>query len=213
MTCGDCTPGPEDAAEVLTAWQPDEQLIAAILAAPRHHSELASKTDKCWVVAGLTADGWTAEDIRDRLKCSLRLVRTLIADPRTKVFLLYLARMEASTQELALVQHELRTTSITLAQCRAERDRVKRQRDNLIDAAMTGEPIRLCKHGHLLDKYNTYEHPATGKKSCRTCRRKAKQDSRNGDTTVSSTATVSSGPDTDVQRATAPSDADEQCVS
>lgn len=180
MTCDDCAVPPDDTADVLTAWRPDEQLIAAILAVPRHHSELASKTDKCWVVAGLTADGMTAEDIRERLKCSLRLVRTLQADPRTKVFMLYLAKVDAARQEAALISHELRTTSISLAQCRAELDRVKRQRDNLIDAAMTGEPVKMCKHNHLMTKYNTYEHPATGKRSCRTCRREAKAASRQG---------------------------------
>lgn len=191
MTCDDCAIPPEDTADVLTAWRPDEQLIAAILAAPRNHSELASKTDKCWVVAGLTADGMTAEDIRERLRCSLRLVRTLQADPRTKVFMLYLAKVDAARQEAALISHELRTTSISLAQCRAELDRVKRQRDNLIDAAMTGEAVKLCRRGqHVMDKYNTYEHPATGKRSCRTCRREAKARSRSGVTTVSSDTTV-----------------------
>lgn len=191
MTCEDCAVPPEDPAEVLTAWRPDAQLVAAVLAKPRHHSELASKTDKCWVVAGLTADGMVAEDIADRLKCSLRLIRTLIADPRTKVFRMYLAAMEASVQELALVQHELRTTTIALDQRTAELARMTAQRNRLIDMAAVGEPIKLCRRGqHIMDRYNTYEHPATGKRSCRTCRREAKARSRNGVVTQVTTVSV-----------------------
>ena len=206
MTCDDCTLPPEDDVETLNAWQPDHQLIAAVLARTRHHSAIGCKTDKCWVVAGLTeSERMKAEDIADRLHCSLRMVRSLLAEPRTKAFRMYFREAATFREELSLSQHELRVRTSELAAARREADRLREQKDRLIDAAMTGEPIRLCKHNHVMDRYNTYEHPATGKKSCRTCRRKAKADSRrNSDTTVSSTATLSIVRDTDVPVTTPP---------
>lgn len=179
MTCDDCAIPPEDDAETLNAWQPDHQLIAAVLAQTRHHSTITCKTDKCWLIAGLTeSERMKAEDIADRLKCSLRMVRTLLAEPRTKAFRMYFREASTFREELSLSQHELRVRTSELAAARRDVDRLKRQKDQLLDAAMTGEPIKLCKHNHLMTKYNTYEHPATGKKSCRTCRREAKQRSR-----------------------------------
>ena len=209
MTCDDCAIPPEDDAETLNAWQPDHQLIAAVLAQTRHHSAITCKTDKCWLIAGLTeSERMKAEDIADRLKCSLRMVRTLLAEPRTKAFRMYFREASTFREELSLSQHELRVRTSELAGAQRDIARLKRQRDELIDAAKIGEPIKMCKHGHLMTKYNTYEHPATGKKSCRTCRRKAKADSRrNGDTTVSSGETLSTSRDTDESRSMPPPDA------
>lgn len=196
MTCGDCDSGPEDDAETLNAWQPDHQLIAAVLAQPIHHSTLASKTDKCWVVAGLTeCERMKAEDIKERLKCSLRMVRTLLAEPRTKAFRMYFREVMTFREELSLSQHELRVRTSELAGALRDNARLSEQRAQLIDMATVGEPITVCKRNHLLDRYNTYIHPKTKKRSCRTCRREAKQRSRGEklsypvDTTVSSTAT------------------------
>lgn len=178
MTCEDCAIPPDDPPAVYAAWRPDPQLVPAVLARSRPIRTLTSKADKCWVVAGLHVQGLTAEEILDRLKCSLRLVRTLLADPMTKVFILYHAEVATFREELSLTSHELRTTAQAAREAQAEHARVREQRDRLIDMAMTGEPVRLCKHGHVMDRYNTYVCPTTGKRSCRTCRREAKAASR-----------------------------------
>ena len=71
-----------------TRWEPDEQLVPAVLASVRGYSMAAlSFPDRCWVVAGLTLAGLTAEEIAERLACSLRLVRSLRAEDMTQVCL------------------------------------------------------------------------------------------------------------------------------
>lgn len=152
-------------------WEPDVQLVPAVLAASRPISTLTAKQDRCWLVAGLKVYGLTAEDMADRLKCSLRLVRTLMAEPMTLVCRMYLAEADAFAEELHLVRHELAVRTRHLDLERAEHGRVREQRDRMLDALVTGEPISVCRRGgHLMDKYNTYTHPKTGKRSCRKCR-------------------------------------------
>lgn len=152
-------------------WSPDHGLVPAVLAASRPIATIASKQDRCWLVAGLKATGLTADDIADRLKCSLRLVRTLLAEDMAKVCEVYFDQADTFTEELRLARHELAVRGRELAEAAAEATRVREQRDRLIDMAVTGEPIKVCRRGqHVMDRYNTYEHPATGKKSCRKCR-------------------------------------------
>ncbi|AUX82295.1 DNA binding protein [Mycobacterium phage Blocker23] len=155
-------------------WEPDHGLVPAVLAAgTRPIASVPARQDRCWLVAGLKVAGLTADDIADRLRCSLRLVRTLLAEDMTKVCLAYFAEADHFADELRLVRHELTVRTVQLDRERAEHGRVREQRDRLIDMAITGEPVRLCRHQHLLDKYNTYVHPRTGKVSCRTCRAEA----------------------------------------
>ena len=183
MSCDDCAVPPDTEAD--EAWEPDRLLVPAILAHSRHHSELSCKTDKCWVVAALTEDGMVAEEIADRLKCSLRLVRTLLADARTKAFRVYFREAETFAQELALVRHELQVRSVEARKATDLLARVTEQRDQLIALARKGEAPRVCKRNHLVIGYNAYTHPKTKKVSCRTCRRDAMRRLRgNADTTV-----------------------------
>lgn len=182
MLCDDCAheaePPANDSA-TLAAWQPDHQLIAAVLAGPRSIRTLRSKPDRCWVVAGLCAEGMTAENQADRLKTSVRTIRTIMSEPMTKVFRLFFAESEAFAEELHLVQHELQIRTVALAEITAEEGRVRAQRDRMIDMAMTGEPVRVCSRaGHVMDKYNTYRHAKTGKTACRLCRYNAQRRAR-----------------------------------
>lgn len=161
-------------------WQPDPHLIPAVLAAGnRAIASIKSKQDRCWLVAGLKVEGLTAEDMRDRLKCSLRLIRSLLAEDMTTVCLLYHAESMAFREELRLSRHELTVRTRELSDTVAEAIRVREQRDRMIDMAMTGDPIRVCRRaGHVMDKYNTYTDPGTGKTSCRQCRHDAVKRSR-----------------------------------
>lgn len=152
-------------------WEPDHLLVPAVLAASRPIATIAAKQDRCWLVAGLKVAGLTADDMADRLKCSLRLVRTLMAEPMTLVCRMYLAEADAFGEELRLVRHELAVRTRHLELERDEAERVRDQRDRMLDMVLTGEPIAVCRRaGHLMDKYNTYVHPKTKKRSCRACR-------------------------------------------
>jgi len=160
-------------------WQPDMQLVAAVLAQPRPIRTLASKFDKAWVVAALREDGYSADDIADRLRCSLRAVRTLLADPATKAFRLFFREANTFAEELRLTQHELHVRTVDLAEASVMATEMKAQRDRMIDAAMVGEPVRVCRRaGHVMDRYNTYTDPSTGKTSCRLCRYNATRRAR-----------------------------------
>lgn len=153
-------------------WQPDEQLIPAILAgSPKRMSDLC-EPDRCWTVAGLGRAGLTAEDIADRLKCSLRLVRTIRAMPLTRAFVYaqtetatWIQESQLAAATLAAVQRELETTRAELA---AARDRLGR----LIDAHITGtESCGRC--GTPWDHGNTYWEGT--KRRCRNCNRLKQQ--------------------------------------
>lgn len=143
-------------------WSPDDQLIASFLTGRRPPLEL-SPADRAWVVAGLTLAGKTAEDIAARLNCSLRLVRTIRADPMTQLCVFYQQESAAFGNELRLMRAEM----ITCAQnARALEAEVVRLRARLFQAL--GPPKFRC--GHSTDRYNVYERK--GKRYCRTCHRK-----------------------------------------
>lgn len=161
-------------------WSPDLMLVPAVLAAGnRPIATITNTQDRCWLIAGLRAEGLTAEDIRDRLHCSLRLVRSLIALDMTTVCRMYHTEAKAFAEELRLTQHELGVRTQELANVAAEAGRVREQRDRMIDAAMTGGQIKLCHRNHVMDKYNTYTRP-DGREECRTCRNEAVQRHRAG---------------------------------
>jgi hypothetical protein len=65
-------------------WRPDEALLAAVRTRSLEIRDL-SGPDRSWVVAGLAAQGWTVAAIADRLRCSLRLVQAIKAEPMTRV--------------------------------------------------------------------------------------------------------------------------------
>lgn len=154
-------------------WSPDHGLVAAVLARQRSIATITAKQDRCWLVAGLSQAGLAGADIADRLKCSMRLVRKLQAEDMTTVCRAYHHEAESFGEELRLTRYELAVRTRELADVLAEATRVREQRNRLIDMAMTGEPIKLCKNQHVLDRYTTYTHPKTGKVSCRTCRHDA----------------------------------------
>lgn len=128
--------------------------------------------DRAWLVAGLTLAGLTAKDIADRLGCSLRLVRSIRAEPSTQVCLIAQIESRNFADELRLEKSEHQVTRCERDEWRAEAERNRRQVDNLLDARMIGEPISTCRQcGYQLDWGNTYIHEKTGKKSCRNCHR------------------------------------------
>jgi hypothetical protein len=160
--------------DTVPRWHPDDQLIAAVLAGPGYRTMAAlSPADRCWVVAGLRIAGLTAEQTRDRLKpCSLRLVRSILAEPMTTMAIRYQLETAHFADEMRLARSEFRHVTKQLMDAAGELDRTKRQLDRMITARATGaRPCRTC--GTPLDRYNAYEH--SGKLHCRTCHRNREQ--------------------------------------
>lgn len=149
-------------------WSPDDQLISSCRNGGRSMSDLAPP-DRCWAVAGLTRLGLTAAETADLLDCSLRLVRSVRADPMTLVCAMYMAEADHFRDELRLARSELRIETCRHAETAADRERIKAQLDRLLDAHLVGA-VDTCSQGHPMTEYNTYRRP-NGTRSCRECHR------------------------------------------
>lgn len=114
------------------AWQPDDNLITAAQAGQLHIRNLSCE-DRSWVVAGLTARGVTAEDTATMLRCSLRLIKQIRANPMTAVSLY--AQTIAVEVETARIHAKTtkRAHAYELEDLRMTAERYKKQRDDLID--------------------------------------------------------------------------------
>lgn len=128
--------------------------------------------DRAWVVAGLTVAGLTAEDIRDRLKCSLRLVRAIVALPLTRACLYAQTETENWIGENRLLQGGLRRRDTQIASLASELDRTREKLNRMIDAHVTGT-ASCGRCGTPWDKGNTYFEGT--KRRCRNCNRLKQQ--------------------------------------
>lgn len=127
--------------------------------------------DRCWIVAGLTIHGLTANEIAHKMWCCVRQVKAIRAEDLYQVCLLMQREARHFTDELRLAQSERALVAQSLSEVEAERDRLRGQVDRLITARMAGAP--LCGKGlHPMTPYNTYTDNS-GAKRCRECRREA----------------------------------------
>lgn len=158
-------------------WQPDDQLIAAVRcgSGSRKMADLID-ADRSWVVAGLTLAGLTADDIADRLSCSLRLVRSIRAADMTQVCLLLQSESQHFAQQMALSESDTRMLRRDLAAMTQDRDRIKGQFDRVLDARMVGQQVDVCGRRHVMTDYNTYWHD--GRRWCRECHAERQRDYR-----------------------------------
>lgn len=156
-------------------WEPDNQMIAAVLASPKAWRGMTQLCDwdRAWLVAGLTLAGMTAWEIAERLGCSLRLVRSIRAEDRTQACVAAQHDNHLLTDDLRTERCEHALTRQELAESLKREERLQIQRDQLVDAHLTGR-LETFRCGHPIVPYNTYEHG--GKRYCRKCRtdRKAK---------------------------------------
>lgn len=109
-------------------WEPDLNLLVHARMGVCRAVDLDGP-DRAWVVAGLSALGLTADEIADRLKCSLRLVRQIKAEPMTIVATYALGVQDKLDRARLLItrqreehQRELRRAAAQLARCRWQRD-------------------------------------------------------------------------------------------
>ena len=157
-------------------WEPDEQMVPALLASgnPCTMADL-SGPDRCWAVAGMRAAGLTAEQIADRLDCSLRLVRAVLAEPMTAVCSYAATETGHFADELRLARRERAIAEAAAADAAAEAERLNRQLGRLIEVA--AEPTH-CSHGHRLTPGNVYVHPVSGRRWCKRCRARHSEEYR-----------------------------------
>jgi len=149
----------------VSSWEPDDQLVPAALALKCSMSAL-SGPDRCWVVAGLTLAGLTGDEIAERLSCSERTVRTVRAEPMTRVCLWAQREAETFTDELRLSRSEHRMARFALTAAEGEAARLRAQIGRLIDV----RPAAVCARAHdMTDPYNRYER--SGRTWCRACHR------------------------------------------
>jgi hypothetical protein len=165
------------APESRTRWEPDDQLIAAVRCGNgnRRMADL-DDADRSWVVAGLTLAGMTADDIADRLGCSLRLVRAVRAADMTQVCLILQRETQAFTNQMALAASDARILRRDLTDMTDDRDRIKGQLDRVLDARMMGQAVDVCGRRHLMTDWNTYWH--NGRRWCRECHAERQRDYR-----------------------------------
>lgn len=149
-------------------WEPDLQLIPAVMAGGGRKMSQLSTSDRCWLVAGLTLAGLTADEIADRLSCSLRLVRSIRAEDMTAMCTFVQVESTNFTNELRLSNRQARHTATMLAAAQAELERTRDKLNRMIDAHVVG--VKCCpKCSTPMAGYNLYEW--NGKKFCRECQR------------------------------------------
>ncbi|UXE04447.1 DNA binding protein [Mycobacterium phage Funsized] len=149
-------------------WQPDELLVPAILARQTTVMDDLSIADQAWVCLTLKDAGYTAEFTAERLGCSVRAVRSRIADDIGQVMRRYMDTAETNDRERTMAASEVARLAAALGEAERDRDRYLAERNRLIDRLMGDDwsgPRFRC--GCPMSKYNTYVAPKTGKRGCR----------------------------------------------
>ena len=177
-TCVDCTvafDAESDEAAHRPRWHPDDQLVPALLAGSSLIMADLRHEDRCWAVAGLTVAGLAGEDIRDLLKCSLRLVRKIQAMPLTAACVYMHTETAAWRNERSLTAAGYRHMVGQRDALAAELERTRDKLNRLLDAHLVGE--KCCPRcGTPWDKGNTYFNQ--GKRYCRECNRRRQREFR-----------------------------------
>lgn len=154
-------------------WRPDLMLVPALLAGSATVMDDLCGADRAWAVVVMTDDeGLTADEIAARLDCSLRLVRTILAGPEAVLTRLYRAEAEAFERTLDMTGGEVQRLAGALADTEADRDRIQRQRDRLLQTALDEREGKTFSCGCPMTRYNTYISPR-GKRGCRKHRAEA----------------------------------------
>lgn len=151
-------------------WEPDSHMVGAALSTPKFRLRMndLSNPDRSWLVAGLTLAGITAQDIADRLSCSLRLVRTIRAEDMTQVCLVAQQREADLSDDLRKMELEYKLARREMDVSRIERESLRRKLDQILDAYTTGTLVVFPRCGHPKVGYNVYR--SQGRQYCRECR-------------------------------------------
>ncbi|WP_131805420.1 hypothetical protein [Mycolicibacterium canariasense] len=167
-------PGYRPDGKAAPRWQPDLQLVPAMLTVPRWPKRLTDyePSDRSWIVAGLTLAGWSAEEITERIGGSIRLIRDIRSQPMTSLCTMMHEEIEKLTKELRLSQIDCAATQHALAQAAKEAERFKTQRDQVLRVQKTqpGKRVEQFACGCPKIERNIYRNKR-GREYCRECGR------------------------------------------
>lgn len=147
---------------------PDLLLIPALME-PDCKTTWADMTeaDRAWACAGMRRAGMTAQQMADRLRCALRTVRSMLAEPICAVCWLLQEESEHFADELRMTRDELRRETLDRIAASHAAERYKGQLINLLDAHLLEGPVGIFPCGCPMTTYNTYTAPKTKKRGCR----------------------------------------------
>lgn len=151
-------------------WEPDLQMAAAVLSMPKSSRKLTEMElpDRCWLVAFLTVAGCTAENIAERCRCSVRLVRAVRAEPMTQLCEFFHAELRRQETELRVERIDHAATRRDLGSAASAVARLRTQMEQLLDAHVAGD-VGTFRCGHPKVPYNVYRNQ--GREYCRECGR------------------------------------------
>lgn len=159
----------------MTGWRPDDMLVPALLAGSPTRMDDLDGCDRAWAVVVMTDDeDMPAEAIAERLDCSLRLVRTILAGSEARLVRAYRVESEAFERTLDMTSGEVARLAAALADTEGERDRLTLQRDRLLAVHLAERAGDLHRCGCPVTRYNTYITPK-GHRECRAHRKLAVQ--------------------------------------
>lgn len=126
-------------------WEPDDAMVLTVRTRVLPHGQL-SGPDRAWVVASLTVQGWTVAAIAERLRCSLRLVQQIKAEPMTLVALYALSMRRQLSDERSLRRLESLAAARQHTTDHATITRITSQRDALLDYLAKEHPMPAKPH-------------------------------------------------------------------
>lgn len=143
-------------------WKPDPQLADAIIAEPNKVLvELTELPDaeRSYLVARLTHEGMTAEEIARKTGCSRRTVMLIRAEPATMVAIAAFEEAMRLEKDLRAERCQHSASREELAEARRREARLLMQRDQLLDQMVVEGKVRLCaKQLHPMVPYNIYRY-------------------------------------------------------
>lgn len=160
-------------------WEPDPLVADAARAAARSHIPLTAMPllDRCFYVAELTAQGVTAKEIADLSGCGERLVKYARAEAATIMALATRKETVQAEKELREERGRIQVLQFELALALSSVERLRGQRDQMVDKLKTDGRIKALPCGHPDIDYNIYTYTdRSGEKprertACRQCGR------------------------------------------
>ena len=127
----------------LNGWAPDDSLVEKVrlIGHPMAEVSRCSNADRVWAVVSLSALGWTAQEIADRMECSLRLIRNIKAEHAAE---LAAYALQLRTQLIAVstsCQREVTTLRMQVSAQNTQIDQLRRQRSDLISQLQLAQAL------------------------------------------------------------------------
>ncbi|MGI5216286.1 hypothetical protein [Nocardia sp. CA-290969] len=135
-------------------WTPDPMLAAAARAGGVQLLQL-DEDDQNWLVACLTVEGFTVEEIAARCGCRSRKIKYVRARPMTKMMTRYLVAQAQADEAAQRVEALDRWCELTVSQCEQGSQRARDQLDAAVDQ-IRALRARCREQQHRADTYRKY---------------------------------------------------------